>query len=102
ARMCAAKGDAEAGNRCPPPAFPAPIQMGGYHYYIPAEVCAQLGEIDSCVEMLWGAVEAGYGNYPFLTPDPLLGPARSTESFTEVAAAMRKLQSRLQLMLVTG
>jgi hypothetical protein len=52
--------------------------------------------------MLWGAVEAGYGNYPFLTSDPLLGPARSAESFTEVAAAMQKLQTRLQLMLVTG
>jgi len=102
ALMLATKGEREAGKQVLAEAFSAPIQMGGYHYYITAEVCAQLGEIDSCVEMLWGAVEAGYGNYPFLTSDPLLGPARSAESFTEVAAAMQKLQTRLQLMLVTG
>jgi eukaryotic-like serine/threonine-protein kinase len=102
ALMLAIKGEREAGKQVLAEAFSAPIQMGGYHYYITAEVCAQLGEIDSCVEMLWGAVEAGYGNYPFLTSDPLLGPARSAESFTEVAAAMQKLQTRLQLMLVTG
>ena len=102
ALMLAIKGEREAGKQVLAEAFSAPIQMGGYHYYITAEVCAQLGEVDSCVEMLWGAVEAGYGNYPFLTSDPLLGPARSAESFTEVAAAMQKLQTRLQLMLVTG
>src|SRR5215831_15983603 len=102
ALMLAISGERDAGKQVLAETFSAPIQMGGYHYYITAEVCAQLGEIESCVEMLWGAVEAGYGNYPFLTSDPLLGPARSAESFTEVAAAMRKLQSRLQLMLVTG
>jgi eukaryotic-like serine/threonine-protein kinase len=102
ALMLAIKGEREAGKQILSEIFSAPIQLGGYHYYITAEVCAQLGEIDSCIEMLWGAVEAGYGNYPFLTSDPLLGPARSAESFTEVAAAMQKLQTRLQLMLVTG
>jgi tetratricopeptide (TPR) repeat protein len=102
ALMLAIKGEREAGKQVLAETFSSPIQLGGYHYYITAEVCAQLGEIDSCVEMLWGAVEAGYGNYPFLTSDPLLGPASSAESFTEVAAAMQKLQTRLQLMLVTG
>jgi serine/threonine-protein kinase len=102
ALMLALKGEREAGKQVLAEAGAEPLQLGGYHYYITAEVCAQLGEVDSCVEMLWGAVEAGYGNYPFLTSDPLLGPARAADSFTEVAAAMRKLQTRLQLMLVTG
>jgi eukaryotic-like serine/threonine-protein kinase len=102
ALMLAIKGERDAGKQVLAEVFSAPIQLGGYHYYITAEVCAQLGEVDSCVEMLWGAVEAGYGNYPFLTSDPLLLPARSAESFIEVAAAMQKLQTRLQLMLVTG
>jgi serine/threonine-protein kinase len=102
ALMLALKGEREAGKQVLAEALASPLQLSGYHYYITAQICAQLGECDSCVEMLWGAVEAGYGNYPFLMSDPLLGPARSTESFTEVAAAMLKLQTRLQLMLVTG
>ena len=102
ALMLALKGEREAGKQVLAEALSAPLQLSGYHYYISAEVCAQLGEVESAVEMLWGAVEAGYGNYPFLMSDPLLGPARSAESFTEVASAMRKVQTRLQLMLVTG
>jgi len=102
ALMLALKGERETGKKVLADAVTGPLQLGGYHYYITAQVCAQLGEVDSCVEMLWGAVEAGYGNYPFLISDPLLGPARSAESFTEVATAMQKLQTRLQLMLVTG
>ena len=74
ALMLAISGQRDVGKQILAEAFSAPIQLGGYHYYITAQVCAQLGEIDSCVEMLWGAVEAGYGNYPFLTSDPLLGP----------------------------
>jgi eukaryotic-like serine/threonine-protein kinase len=102
ALMLAIKGERDAGKQLLADALGSPVQLSGYHYFITAQICAQLGEVDSCVEMLWGAVEAGYGNYPFLISDPLLGPARATESFTEVAAAMRKLQTRLQLMLVTG
>jgi TolB-like protein/tRNA A-37 threonylcarbamoyl transferase component Bud32 len=102
ALMLALKGQREAGKQVLSDALSSPLQLSGYHYFITAQVCAQLSEIDSCVEMLWGAVEAGYGNYPFLTSDPLLGPARDSEGFTEVAAAMKKLQTRLQLMLVTG
>lgn len=102
ALMLALKGERDAGKQILTEALAAPLQLSGYHYYITAQVCAQLGEVDSCVEMLWGAVETGYGNYPFLISDPLLGPARGAESFTEVAAAMQKLQTRLQLMLVTG
>ncbi len=102
ALMLALKGEREAGKQVLAEALAAPLQLSAYHYYITAQVCAQLAEVDSCVEMLWGAVEAGYGNYPFLISDPLLGPARNSESFIEVAAAMRKLQTRLQLMLVTG
>jgi serine/threonine-protein kinase len=102
ALMLALNGQRDTGKQVLSEALSAPLQLSGYHYYISAEVCAQLGEVESAVEMLWGAVEAGYGNYPFLMSDPLLGPARSAESFTEVAAAMRKVQTRLQLMLVTG
>jgi eukaryotic-like serine/threonine-protein kinase len=102
ALMLALNGQRDAGKQILSEALSAPLQLSGYHYYISAEVCAQLGEVESAVEMLWGSVEAGYGNYPFLMSDPLLGPARSAESFTEVAAAMRKVQTRLQLMLVTG
>ncbi|HEY6402283.1 MAG TPA: tetratricopeptide repeat protein, partial [Blastocatellia bacterium] len=102
ALMLAINGQRDAGKQILSEALSAPLQLSAYHYYISAEVCAQLGEVESAVEMLWGAVEAGYGNYPFLMSDPLLGPAHSAESFTEVAAAMRKVQTRLQLMLVTG
>jgi serine/threonine-protein kinase len=102
ALMLALKGQRDAGKQVLSEALSAPLQLSAYHYYISAEVCAQLGEVESAVEMLWGAVEAGFGNYPFLMSDPLLGPARSAESFTEVASAMRKVQTRLQLMLVTG
>ncbi len=102
ALMLALKGEREAGKQVLAEALSTPLQLSGYHYFITAQICSQLGEVDSCVEMLWGAVEAGYGNYPFLISDPLLGPARAAESFTEVAAAMQKLQTRLQLMLVTG
>ncbi len=52
--------------------------------------------------MLREAVKTGYGNYPFLMSDPLLQPARSAEGFAAVAAEMQKLQTQLQLMLVTG
>ncbi|HEY7182389.1 MAG TPA: protein kinase [Blastocatellia bacterium] len=102
ALMLALNGQRDAGKQILSEALSSPLQLNGYHYYISAEVCAQLGEVESAVEMLWGAVEAGFGNYPFLMSDPLLGPARSAESFTEVAMAMKKVQTRLQLLLVTG
>ncbi|MBO0726196.1 MAG: protein kinase [Blastocatellia bacterium] len=102
ALMLALNGQRDAGKQILSEALSSPLQLNGYHYFISAEVCAQLGEVESAVEMLWGAVEAGFGNYPFLMSDPLLGPARSAESFTEVAMAMKKVQTRLQLLLVTG
>ncbi len=102
ALMLALKGEREAGKQVIADALAEPIQLSSYHYYITAQVCAQLGEIESCLEMLWGAIETGYGNYPFLMSDPLLAPVRDAESFLEVAVTMQKLQTRLQLMLVTG
>jgi eukaryotic-like serine/threonine-protein kinase len=102
ALMLALKGEREAGKQVLAQAFSAHVQLSSYHYYITAQICAQLGEIDSCLEMLWGAVETGYGNYPFLISDPLLAPVREAECFPEVAVATQKLQTRLQLMLVTG
>ncbi len=102
ALMLALKGEREAGKQVMAQAFSAPVQLSSYHYYITAQICAQLGELDSCLEMLWGAVETGYGNYPFLISDPLLAPVREVEGFVEVAVTMQKLQTKLQLMLVTG
>ncbi|MBO0858182.1 MAG: protein kinase [Chloracidobacterium sp.] len=102
ALMLALNGQRDTGKQILSEALSSPLQLNGYHYFISAQVCAQLGEVESAVEMLWGAVEAGFGNYPFLMSDPLLGPAHPAESFTEVANAMKKVQSRLQLLLVTG
>ncbi|HKQ72443.1 MAG TPA: protein kinase [Blastocatellia bacterium] len=102
ALMLALQGDSEAGKQVLAQAFSAPVQLSSYHYYITAQICAQLGEIDSCLEMLWGAIETGYGNYPFIISDPLLAPVRDVEGFVEIAVTMQKLQTKLQLMLVTG
>jgi serine/threonine-protein kinase len=102
ALMLAFRGEHEAGKGVIADALSSPLQLGSYHYYITAEVYAQLGEIELCLEMLRGAIKTGYGNYPFLISDPLLAPAREAEGFTEVAKAMQKLQTQLQLMLVTG
>src|SRR5262249_39989035 len=98
----ALKGENDAGERLIAEALSAPLQLSSYHYYISAQIYAQLGETDLCLEMLRGAVETGYGNYPFLISDPLLTPARDAEGFAEIAKAMQKLQTQLQLMLVTG
>lgn len=102
ALMHALKGEYDAGKRVIAEAFSSTLQLGSYHYYITAQTYAQLGEVETCLEMLWGAVKTGYGNYPFLMSDPLLAPAREAEGFAEIAKAMQKLQTQLQLMLVTG
>jgi len=102
ALMLALKGEKDAGKRVIIEALSAPLQLSSYHYYITAQIYAQLGETESCLEMLRGAVEIGYANHPFLISDPLLAPARDAEGFVEVAKAMQKLQTQLQLMLVTG
>jgi hypothetical protein len=34
--------------------------------------------------------------------DPMLAPVREAEGFAEIAKVMQKLQTQLQLMLVTG
>jgi hypothetical protein len=58
ARICsfcrlALNGQRDAGKQVLSEALSAPLQLSGYHYYISAEVCAQLGEVESAVEMLW-------------------------------------------------
>jgi serine/threonine protein kinase/Tfp pilus assembly protein PilF len=102
ALMCAFKGEKEEGVRILAEALSPNLQLGSYHYYITAQVYSQLGEIEACLEMLSCAVNTGYGNYPFLLSDPMLAPAREAEAFKEIATAMQKLQTQLQLMLVTG
>jgi len=102
ALMLALKGEYDAGKLVIAEALSAPIQLSSYHFYMTAQIYAQLGEVELCLEMLRGAVETGYANYPFLISDPLLAPMRDTEAFAEIAKAMQKLQTQLQLMLVTG
>jgi serine/threonine protein kinase/tetratricopeptide (TPR) repeat protein len=102
AMLCAWEGEIEEGQQILQEAFDSNLQLGSYHFYIAAEVYSQLGDAESALEMLGKAAQAGYGNYPFLISDPLLAPVRETEGFAAVAKAMQKLQTQLQLMLVTG
>jgi serine/threonine-protein kinase len=102
AMLRAFKGEFEAGTRILDEALRGNLQLGSYHCYINAEVYAQLGRIEKSLEMLRGAVNAGYANYPFLLSDPLLAPVREAEGFPDIAKAMQRLQTQLQLMLVTG
>jgi serine/threonine protein kinase/tetratricopeptide (TPR) repeat protein len=99
--LWALRGEAEEGKRIIDEAFASGLQLGAYHFYIAAEVYAQLGDEASAIQMLNNVVQAGYGNYPFLISDPLLAPVRETDGFAEVARTMQELQTKLQLMLVT-
>jgi serine/threonine protein kinase/lipopolysaccharide biosynthesis regulator YciM len=102
AMLCAWEGEIEEGQQILTEAFDSNLQLGSYHFYIAAEVYSQLGDAAAAIKMLGKAAEAGYGNYPFLISDPLLTPVRETEGFAAVGKAMQKLQTQLQLMLVTG
>lgn len=102
AMHCAWIGKIEDGKRVLQEAFSSSLQLGSYHFFIAAEVYAQLGDSDSAIQMLGKAVNSGYSNYPFLVSDPLLAPVRETNGFALVAKAMQNLQTQLQLMLVTG
>jgi serine/threonine-protein kinase len=102
ALLCAFKGEKEKGQKILVESLSSNLQLGSYHYYISAQVYAQLGEIESSLEMLRCAAQAGYSNYPFLMADPMLAPVREAEGFAEIAKVMQKLQTQLQLMLVTG
>jgi serine/threonine-protein kinase len=102
ALMLALKGERDAGKQVISEALLSPFHFSSYHFYITAQIYAQLGETELCLEMLRGAVETGYANYPFLMSDPLLASMREAPGFAEVAKTMQKLQTQLQLMLVTG
>jgi tetratricopeptide (TPR) repeat protein len=102
AMRCALKGELDTGKRILDETFSSGLQLGSYHFYIAAEVYAQLGDTASSLKMLSQAVQTGYSNYPFLMSDPLMAPVRQTDGFAEIAKAMQKLQTQLQLMLVTG
>ncbi len=102
AMYCALKGETEEGRRILDEAFSSGLQLGSYHFYIAGEVYALLGDTASAVKMLGVAAQTGYSNYPFLMSDPLLDSVRDTEGFDQVARTMKKMQNRLQLMLVTG
>jgi serine/threonine-protein kinase len=102
ALLHALQGEKEKGLALVDTALDSKLQLGSYHYYITAEILAQLGEPERALAMLWDAVKTGYGNHPFLLADPLLQPLRETEEFAAIAKAMQKLQTQLQLMLVTG
>ncbi|HMV51146.1 MAG TPA: protein kinase, partial [Blastocatellia bacterium] len=98
----ALKGEPETGKQILDETFSSNLQLGSYHYYIAAEVYAQLGDTASALKMLGNAIRSGYSNHPFLMSDPLMAPVREAEGFAEVAKAMQKSQAQLQLMLVTG
>jgi tetratricopeptide (TPR) repeat protein len=102
ALLCAIRGQKEEGLRTLGEILQSGAQLAGYSFYVLAEIYAQLGDFPACLEMLRQAIKTGYGNYFFLTSDPLLAPVRSAVAFGEVASEMQKLQSQLQLMLVTG
>ncbi len=102
AMLCAWEGDIDEGQQILKEAFDSNLQLGSYHFFIAAEVYSQLGDAESAIQMLNKAAQAGYGNYPFLISDPLLAPVRETAGFIAVAKTMQKLQTQLQLMLVTG
>jgi serine/threonine-protein kinase len=102
AMLCAFKGEKEKGKQILDEAETSGAQLASYHYYLFAQIYAQLDATESCLKMLQGAVRTGYANYPFLMSDPLLASAREAEGFAEIAKAMRNLQTQLQLMLVTG
>jgi len=102
ALLCAIKGQTEESRQTIREILDSGVQLAGYSYYLPAQIYAQLGDFPACLAMLRLSVKTGYGNYPFLMSDPLLAPVRSAEGFAEVAAEMQKLQTQLQLMLVTG
>ncbi len=102
ALLHAFKGEKEKGQQLLDQAVASGAQLASYHYYLFAQIYAQLGDSENCLKMLYGAVRSGYANYPFLVSDPLLAPVRAAEGFSETAKAMQKLQTQLQLMLVTG
>jgi len=99
--LCALRGQMEEGRQILNETFSSDLQLGSYHCYVAADVYAQLGDEDSALKMLGKAVQAGYANTPFLMSDPLLAPVRQTAGFAEIAETMQKMQTRLQLMLVT-
>ncbi len=102
ALLCSFSGKKEEGKKILDDTRASGVRFASYHYFLFAQIYSQLGDQDSALEMLRGAIKTGYANYPFLSSDPLLAPARETPGFNEIAGAMRKLQTQLQLMLVTG
>jgi serine/threonine protein kinase len=102
ALLCAYKGERSKGKQILDEILASGIQFASYHYYLFAQIFAQLDDTASCLEMLRGAIKTGYANHPFLVSDPMFAPVRNIEGFAEIAKEMQKLQSQLQLMLVTG
>ena len=102
ALLCAFKGEKERGKQILDLAVNSGVQLASYHYYLSAQIYAQLGDSKTCLEMLHGTIRTGYGNYPFLMSDPLLKPVREEAEYLEISKIMQKLQTQLQLMLVTG
>ncbi|HZS06474.1 MAG TPA: protein kinase [Blastocatellia bacterium] len=101
AMLCAVRGEKEEGQRALSEILDSGAQLAGYSYYVLAPIYSLLGDFPNCFRMLREAVRTGYANYPFLMSDPLLAAARQAEGFAEVAAEMQKMQTQLQLMLVT-
>ena len=102
ALLCAYRNEHDLGRAMLQASLDADLRLGAYHYYITANIFAQLNDPTTACRMLRNAVRAGYANHPYLMRDPMLAPLRDTAEFAEIANAMKKLQTELQLMLVTG
>lgn len=98
----AMRGDSQSDSSLLEEILNSGVQLSSYYYYMIAQIYAQLGQIDKAIDMLANTVKTGYGNYPFLMSDPLLDPVRQHPNFAEIAKSMKKLQTQLQLLLVTG
>jgi eukaryotic-like serine/threonine-protein kinase len=102
ALLAAIRGEHEEGRRILRTITDSGYKLPAYVYYVIAQLYAQLGDAESCFEMIGEAVGRGYGNYPFLASDPLLAPVRAHPDFAPAAERMRQTQTQLQLMLVAA
>lgn len=95
-------GDFERGQEILDGALAGGTQFAGHHYIMSAQIYAQLKAPEKGLALLQRAVKSGYANLPFVSSDRLLAPVRALPGFAELSKSMQKMQTQMQLMLVTG
>ncbi|HYE73324.1 MAG TPA: hypothetical protein VEF04_08335, partial [Blastocatellia bacterium] len=100
--LASINGEIEEGRRVVRKVTDLGYKLPAFVYYLLAQIYAQLGDADSCFEMVNEAINHGYGNYPFLMSDPMLNPVRNHPDFKALSERMHEQQTKLQLMLVAG